>query len=107
MAYPEIYVAATRTESALYRQMTVGVFKAAVDVTNESAGTVNHTNRIAWANSVLSQSGIGPEGQAERWIWKVLENATIQGDPSGASDNDVQFVVNALVNDMANAHAGG
>jgi hypothetical protein len=29
---------------------------------------------------------------------QVLENATIQAAPEAATDNDVQFVVNALIN---------
>ena len=105
MGYPEIYVAATRTESALYRQVVVAVFRAAQDVTNEDAGTANHANRLAWANDVLTQDGLSPTNEAKRWIWKVLENATIQTNPSGATDSDVQFVTNAIVNEMANAHA--
>jgi len=50
----------------------------------------------------VTQGAFSPVTEAERWIWSVLENATIQAAPTEATDNDVQFVVNSLVNTMAN-----
>lgn len=100
MAYTDIYAAATDDTHVLRKQTAVAMHKAAVDVVNESPGTANHSNRLTWARKVLD-SPEGPVTEAGAWIWKVLENATIQADPLNAADNDVQFVVNGMVDTMA------
>lgn len=101
MAYADIYTAATDPAATLRQKVAVALHKAAVDVINEATNTANHANRKAWAIKVTESNG-SPTAMAERWIWKVLENPTIAANPAGASDNDVQFVVNSIVNTMAN-----
>lgn len=96
MAYTDIYAAATATDSVLLKQVTVSLFKAAVDINNESAGTANHANRITWARKVLS-SPTALRAEADRWIWKVLENPSIESAPTTSPDNDVQFAVNSII----------
>jgi hypothetical protein len=102
MAYSAIYTAATDAASPLRKQVAVAIHKAAVDVMNESAATALHQQRYYWARRAVS-SADAPLAMASRWIWSVLENATIQAAPATATDSDVQFVVNSLVNVMANA----
>lgn len=102
MAYTDIYTAATDGTHVLRKQVAVAMHSAAVDVINEDEATENHSNRLVWARRV-TQGNSGPLDMAERWIWKVLENATIQASPDTATDNDVQFVVNSIVNVMANS----
>jgi hypothetical protein len=99
MAYADIYAAATASDHVLRKQVAVAIVKAAVDVMNESTATEDHSQRMTWARRALSD----PLGWAEKAIWKVLENATIQSAPTEATDNDVQFVVNALVNTLSKA----
>ncbi|MFZ5829119.1 MAG: hypothetical protein ACOY3P_03490 [Planctomycetota bacterium] len=99
MAYIDIYAAATVADHVLRQQTAVALHKAAVDILNESAATEDHAQRMAWARRVLAD----PVGWSERAIWKVLENATIQSAPAEATDNDVQFVVNSLVNALSKA----
>jgi hypothetical protein len=101
MAYTDIYTAATDDTHVLRKLVAVAMHKAAQDVINEDAETANHNNRLVWARKV-TQGADAPVTEAARWIWAVLENATIQAAPTEAADNDVQFVVNALVNVMAN-----
>jgi hypothetical protein len=101
MAYTDIYTAATDDTHVLRKQIAVAMQKAATDIINEDAGTANHANRLAWARRCIN-SNEGPIRMAERWIWKVLENATIQAAPAESTDNDVQFVVNSLADTMAN-----
>jgi hypothetical protein len=101
MAYTDIYTAATDEAHVLRKQVAVALHKAAKDVVNESPETGNHGNRLAWARKV-TQGVNAPVSESERWIWAVLENATIQASPATATDSDVQFVVNSLVNTMAN-----
>jgi hypothetical protein len=97
MAYVDIFAAATVTDHVLRKQTAVALHKAAVDILNESAATENHSQRMAWARRVIAS----PEEWAAKAIWKVLENATIQASPAEASDNDVQFVVNSIVDSLA------
>ena len=99
MAYIDIYAAATVSDHVLRKQTAVALVEAAVDVMNESPATEDHAQRMAWARRVLSD----PVGWAEKAIWKVLENATIQAAPTEAADGDVQFVINALVNTLSKA----
>lgn len=96
MAYIDIYAAATDVTHSLRKQVAVALHKAAVDILNESAATEDHAQRMAWARRALAD----PVGWAERSIWKVLENATIQAEPAAATDNDVQFVVNSIVSSL-------
>ena len=72
--------------------------RAAWDVRNEDPGTTNHAARIAWANIVLNNY----QGSSSFYNYSTfLANATIQSSGSGATDNDIQFVVNSLVNDWS------
>lgn len=101
MAYSDIYNAATVADHSLRKQIAVAIHRAAVDVSNEAENTANHANRLHWSHQVLANNE-GPQQMAGRWIWKVLENSTIQASPETATDSDVQFVVNSIVNTMAN-----
>lgn len=101
MAYVDIYAPATDETHVLRKQVAVACHQAAVNVINEDPGTANHANRLRWANKTTA-SNAGPVNASERWIWKVLENASIQANPTTSTDNDVQFVVNGIVDVMAN-----
>jgi len=101
MAYVDIYDSATTPDHILRKQFSVAIHNCAVDILNEDPSTENHANRIQWAKKVTQENN-SPVLEAERWVWKLLENATIQSDPLNASDNDVQFVANSLANTMAN-----
>ena len=96
MAYTDIYTAATNDASVLRKQVAVAIFQAAVDIINEDPATANHGNRLVWARRVTA-SNTAPVIEAERWIWKVLENATIQAATETSTDNDVQFAVNSIL----------
>jgi hypothetical protein len=97
-AYTDRVDAARNTDSPLFRQVIAALWKAAQDITNESAGTAQHTQRLAWATRVRFGGYDSAAVWAKRVLPQVLENATIGAAPATSSDNDVQFVVNALVN---------
>lgn len=99
-AYPTIYDAATDETSNLIKQVAVAMNNAATNVLNEDPGTENHNNRIAWARRIKEEEG-APIAFSKRWVWSVLENPSIANAPISSPDNDVQFVVDALVNTMA------
>ena len=98
-----------RSNSHLLNRAAAALAKAAEDVRNEAAAVTNHAERFAWASLVLLTVG-GPESEAKRAIWLVLQNVTIQDeyttDPAtggATTDSDVQFVVNGLVNVLSGA----
>jgi hypothetical protein len=102
MAYVDIHAAATDATSALRKKVVVAIYRASVDIRNEATSTPNHAVRLAWAMKVAGEAG-EPERQAAAHIWGVMENATIAANPAAATDGDVQFVINSLVNRMAGA----
>ena len=91
----EIYT--LKNSSTLRNRVAVALAKAAEDVRNEAAATANHGARFEWATSVVLASENGPEGEARRLMWMVLQNATIQASGEASTDNDIQFVVSGLV----------
>lgn len=76
--------------------------EAAWDVLNESAGTANHANRLAWAESILDDYS----AHAQREYTRFLSNSTIQTSGSASTDNDIQFVVSSQLDSWANDLAG-
>ena len=81
----------------LKNRTTAAIAKAATDVLNEDPGTANHANRLVWAGSALDNA----TAMAERMMWGVLSNATIQANGESSTDNDIQFVVNSLIDSYA------
>lgn len=77
----------------LRARTAVACVKAAQDVLNEDPGTTDHAKRVAWANAALSDAN----GMAEKLMWGVLGNSTIQASGDASTDNDIQFVVNGLI----------
>ena len=107
MGYVEINKA-SQGSSDFMRQIVVAMVTAAQDIRNEDPGTANHTERLAWAEKV--GGAVGASRMAEKWRWRVLENATIRTslatlpdpnpdalDVGPVSDSDIQFVVNSLI----------
>ena len=86
-----------KNSSSLRNRVAVALAAAAEDVRNEAAATANHADRFAWATGTVLGSQNGPEVEARRLMWMVLQNATIQTSGEASTDNDVKFVVNGLV----------
>jgi len=68
---------------------------AAINVLNEATDTALHVERVAWAKRALADAR-----QMARLVRPyVAANAAIAAaGGNGASDNDIQFVVNGAVN---------
>lgn len=96
MAYTDIYTAAVDPNHGLRKQVAVALHKAAVDVLNELPSADLHKEREFWATKVVRD----PVAWAAIAIWKVLKNPTVAAAPEAATDSDVQFVVNGLVNEL-------
>jgi len=99
MAYLDLYntLVADVGNHVLWRKAFVACLKAAADIRNEDAGTANHANRLIWAQAVEQD----PEAKTREMRYRIMENATVQAAPTEATDNDVQFVVNSLIDDFA------
>lgn len=87
-----------RVNQDLKKRVVVSITIAARNVLAEDSQTANHENRLAWAKRAITS----PETEADRMIWAVLANPTIQSDPVNASDGDFQFEINSQVNNFAN-----
>lgn len=96
MSYVTIYDTAIDETHVLRKQVATACADAAIDVINEDPGTPGHEERMRFARSVLREEN-GPVTMAAAMIWEVLQNPTIGADPLNASDNDVQFAVNGLI----------
>ena len=97
-AYTDRIDAARSTASNLFRQIQFAVWVAANDIVNEDPETAKHAKRVDWSRKILNGGIQASEEWTRRVIPQVLMNATIQAAPEDATDSDVQFVVNGLVN---------
>ena len=95
--YDELLQAAKN--GALTDKIMVACFVAADAIRQESAGTANHDNRLAWAKAVFEN----PERERDRMKWAVLaENKGLTlAQIVGASDAAVQTAVDQAVNIFA------
>jgi hypothetical protein len=90
MAYVDI---ANASRSTIFRdKLMVAIAKAAGDILNEDPITPNHTARKLLATKALQY----PTPIVERAIWVVLQNPVVQAAGENATDNDIQFVVNSV-----------
>lgn len=96
MALLDIYFAYKGT-GRLLEKVAGACLKAAGDIRNEDPGTTNHSNRLIWGQAVESDA----LSKAKEMMARVIQNGTIAADPSHATDNDIQFVVNSLIDEYA------
>lgn len=87
----------------LRKQLAAAIATAAVQVLAELPETVNHADRLMWAQSVLATPD-APAAMADRMLWGALGNPAIQNElqqDGAVPDGDLQFTVNSLVNTYA------
>lgn len=94
--YEQIWALRYNSEN-LRRRTSVAVARAAFDVLNEPALTPNHVNRAQWAKAALRDA----EAMTQRMFWGLVSNATIQASGEASSDGDIQFVINSLIDSVA------
>ena len=70
---------------------------AAKDVLLEDPGMANHANRVIWAQKVAADALV----EAERIMWGVCMNATIQANGIASTDPQILTAVNAVINVFA------
>ena len=96
MAYVDVYDQAVAVASSLKKKTAVALHKSAIDIINEDPATALHSDRLTLANRIVSN----PVAWSDKVIWKVMENVTIAADPGAATDSDVLFVVNSMINSI-------
>lgn len=81
---------------------------ASINVANEDAATLNHANRIALAYRFLKGEINSKVVAAAVIATNATIQSTINANPAGLGadvpDADLQFVVNSLVDHLANAY---
>lgn len=100
MGYVEEYGLFADEANDLHKKVARAIAKAAQDVVNEDPVTPGHKVRIVWAEAMRAE----PDNviiEAHRAMLLVLDNATVAAAGNAASDSDVQFVVNGLVDTLA------
>jgi len=92
-------------DSTLRARICGACWQASADILNEDAGTTNHANRVLWANQVLTENADGP--MVRSISVGTAQNATIAAaGAEAATDNDILFVVNGLIDTFADGVYG-
>lgn len=87
---------------AQYERWLGACLKAAYDVLNEDPGTTNHADRMTWANVILGVDESAVQGKVTQQMkYAIASNATLQANPEGTSDNDIQYIVNSQLDTLA------
>lgn len=82
-------------------RLQMALWIAASDVLKEAANTTNHSNRLEWAKDALQHVSDATEMQAV--AVRATTNASIGANGNDSTDGDIQFVVNSLIDELANA----
>ncbi len=90
--YNEIYNL-WATSSTLKNKVIVACVNSAQTVFSELVSVTNHAERLTWANKVLAD----PTLQAERMMWGVCLNPSVQTSGEAITDAALQTVVDNLV----------
>lgn len=88
------------TENGTFqRRLQMAIWIAAVDVLNEVDTTPNHASRLTWAKRSLK----GPQDTdvIRRVSIRCSANSAIGIAGEAATDSDIQYVVNSLVDELA------
>lgn len=93
--YIDVYRLATNGE--FKGRCTVALTKACQIVLGEANNTTNHAARLSWAKETL----IDPEAMANKTIWTIVHDSTIQTKGTGASDAEIQTAVNSNIDNFA------
>ena len=92
MTYQAVFEASRDT--TFQGRCLVALWIAAESIVNEDPQTPNHQARMDWARTAQQgKLAITPSNLAQA----VLRNTTIATDPVAASDGDIQFQVNSIL----------
>ena len=94
-----------RYDEMFRKRCTGAVTKKAEGIKGEDPSTPNHDARMTWATAAFND----PVAETEKIMWRIAQNPTIQtkqspasvGAGTIASDADIEFVVNGVVDEIA------
>lgn len=84
-----------RASDVLRNRVTAACWKAAEDIRNEETSQANHAARLQWARMAFEDDGNGVF--TLKVFRAVLQNATVQVRGEEATDDDIQWCVNGLI----------
>lgn len=87
----------------LRKRTTSAIGQASYDIINEDTGTANHENRIKWAWSALKDT----TKYLNVMMHFIALNDTVQSNGGEATDNDIQYIVNSNIDNIANIAVSG
>lgn len=87
------------TSTSLRNRTAAAIAQASQYILIEAPEYPNHTQRLSWAKRALTDAN----AEAERFMWAVCGNATIQASGDAATDNDIQYVVDSNIDAFAGA----
>lgn len=89
-------------DPVLKDRVSIALLVAAETIRTEDPGTVNHTNRLAWAKKVLSD----PDGNAFNMLRALIAQNAAQtlANIQGATDAAIQSAVDGAVNIFADGN---
>lgn len=89
----------TTNSGTLYEKFLGGCLKSAYDVINEDGGTVNHANRLAWAQVILTGTDDAVKTKVTQMLrYALASNVNIQTNLEASPDNDILFVIASQLN---------
>lgn len=100
MAYADEFTLFSDRSNVLHGIVARAIDIAAKNVRDELPETPNHAHRLKWAKRV-ENNPVQLLDEAHRMMFRVLDNPTIAAAGNSATDSDVQFVVNGLVDMFA------
>jgi hypothetical protein len=102
MGLIDIYNIWSAEGGPLHCRFVAACLVAAKDVVEEAPETANHVNRLIWAGAVLNGDETTVRTKAKQvQRYAAASNATLQTVGEAATDNDVQYIVNSLIDTLA------
>jgi hypothetical protein len=89
-----------RVSSDLVTKVESAILVASRDIRAEDVATASHATRIAMANKCFTND-VYLQQIVSAMMFYVGTNDTIAANLSGATDNDIQFVVNSIYTDIS------
>lgn len=77
-------------------RVTIAILRAATAIKNEDPSTPLHAQRLVWALALNSFQTA--DAMAGQFLPNVIANPTISAAGPAATDGDIEFTVNGLVN---------
>ena len=91
MAFKDTYDVAVNPDHVFRKQFAGALHSIATDLLNDPA---THGDTLTWARRVRDQ---GPVGEAGKWIWLMLTNATFAANPDTAEDGAVKTIATSFL----------